>query len=55
MEVDFAGDKIEWVDCDGVTRQSKLFVASLLYSYMLFTEAFEDEIQTDRSMAWSML
>ena len=44
MEVDFAGDKIEWVDCDGVTRQSKLF-----------TEAFEDEIQTDRSMAWSML
>lgn len=45
MEVDFAGDKIEWVDRDGVIRQSKLFVASLPYSCMLFTEAFEDESQ----------
>lgn len=45
MEIDFAGDKIEWVDRDGVIRQSKLFVASLPYSCMLFTEAFEDESQ----------
>lgn len=45
MEIDFAGDKIEWVDSDGVIRQSKLFVASLPYSCMLFTEAFEDESQ----------
>ena len=47
MEVDFAGDKIEWVDRDGVIRQSKLFVASLPYSCMLFTEAFEDESQNN--------
>lgn len=45
MEIDFAGDKIEWVDRDGVIRQSKLFVTSLPYSCMLFTEAFEDESQ----------
>lgn len=45
MEIDFAGDKIEWVDSDGVIRQSKLFVASLPYCCMLFTEAFEDESQ----------
>lgn len=45
MEIDFAGDKIEWVDRDGVIRQSKLFVASLPYSCMFFTEAFDDESQ----------
>lgn len=45
MEVDFAGDRLEWIDDNGCPRQCKLFVASLPYSNMIFTEAFEDETQ----------
>lgn len=45
MEIDFAGDKIEWVDPDGVIHESKLFVATLPDSCMIFTEAFDDETQ----------
>lgn len=45
MEIDFAGDKIQWFDRHGTLHESKLFVASLPYSCMLFTEAFEDESQ----------
>lgn len=45
MEVDFAGDRLEWIDDNGDTRYCKLFVASLPYSNMIFTEAFEDETQ----------
>ena len=46
MEIDFAGDKIEWADREGEIHQSKLFVATLPYSCLLFTEAFEDETQS---------
>lgn len=45
IEIDFAGDKIKWIDPDGVLHESKLFVATLPYSCMLFTEAFNDETQ----------
>lgn len=46
MEIDFAGDPISWVDGNGITHQSRLFVATLLYSCMLFMEAFVDESQS---------
>lgn len=45
MEVDFAGDKLLWVDCNGEIHTAKLFVASLPYSCLMFAEAFEDEKQ----------
>lgn len=43
MEIDFVGDKIKWTDSSSHTRNSKLFVASLPYSSMLYAEAFNDE------------
>ena len=46
MEIDFAGDKIEWVDREGEIHQSKLFVATLPFSCLVFSEAFEDESQS---------
>ena len=46
MEIDFAGDKLTWVDSStGQIRLAKLFVASLPYSSLFFTEAFDDETQ----------
>ncbi len=45
MEVDFVGDDLQWVDSDGEIRKSRLFVATLPYSKLFFTEAFEDETQ----------
>lgn len=45
MEIDFAGDKLKWVDSYGETHESKIFVACLPYSCMLFAEAFENETQ----------
>lgn len=46
MEIDFAGDLLEWIDNDGCTQHCKLFVAALPYSDLIFTEAFEDEKQS---------
>lgn len=46
MEIDFASDPISWVDGNGITHQSRLFVATLPYSCMLFMEAFVDESQS---------
>ena len=46
MEIDFAGDTIEWVDSNAVVHHAKLFVATLPYSCLFFTEAFDDETQT---------
>ena len=43
MEIDFVGDKIKWTDSSSHTRNSKLIVASLPYSSMLYAEAFNDE------------
>lgn len=45
MEIDFVGDDIEWVDSLGEINKARLFVASLPYSNLFFTEAFEDETQ----------
>ena len=41
MEIDFVGDDIEWVDSLGEINKARLFVASLPYSNLFFTEAFE--------------
>lgn len=46
MEIDFAGDPISWVDGNGITHQSKLFVATLPYNCIFFVEAFVDESQS---------
>ena len=46
LEIDFAGDKLQWVDPYGEIHNSKLFVASLPYSCMLFAEAFDNERQS---------
>lgn len=46
MEIDFVGDKIKWIDPDGILHESKLFVATLPYSCMHFTEAVTDETQS---------
>ncbi len=45
IEIDFVGDSIEWVEPSGEIIKSRLFVASLPYSNLFFTEAFEDESQ----------
>ncbi len=46
MEIDFVGDKLEWIESStGEIRYSKLFVATLPYSCIIFTEAFDDESQ----------
>lgn len=45
MEIDFAGDTLKWIDPFGEVHTSKIFVASLPYSCMLFAEAFDDEKQ----------
>ena len=45
MEIDFAGDKLCWVDSYGEIHTARLFVASLPYSCMMFAEAFENEKQ----------
>lgn len=47
MEIDFAGDLLEWIDNDGRIQHSKLFVAALPYSNMIFAEAFGDEKQAN--------
>ena len=46
MEIDFAGDLLEWINDDGCVQRCKLFVATLPYSNIIFTEAFADETQT---------
>lgn len=43
MEIDFAGDLLEWIDDNGCVQRCKLFVATLPYSNIIFTEAFADE------------
>ena len=45
MEVDFVGDRLEWIDTKGENRSSRLFVATLPYSCIIFAEAFDDESQ----------
>ena len=45
MEIDFVGDDIEWVYSLGEINKARLFVASLPYSNLFFSEAFEDETQ----------
>jgi transposase len=45
MEVDFAGDSIEWFDPKGNRRESRLFLATLPYSCLIFCEAFDNEKQ----------
>ena len=45
LEVDFAGDRIQWVDRNGTLHDAKLYVASLPYSCLIFAEAFNDETQ----------
>ena len=46
IEIDFVGDKLEWVDPYGEIHSAKLFVACLPYSNMVFCEAFNDERQS---------
>lgn len=45
LEIDFAGDKLKWIDPDCNTRHAKLFVAVLPYSNLTYAEAFENEKQ----------
>ncbi len=45
MEIDFVGDDIEWVESNGEVHKSRLFVATLPFSCIIFTEAFADEKQ----------
>lgn len=45
MEIDFVGDRLEWVDSDGEIRKSRLFVATLPYSKLFFAKAYNDESQ----------
>ncbi len=45
MEIDFAGDLLAWIDDNGCVQRCKLFVATLPYSNIIFTEAFADETQ----------
>lgn len=45
MEIDFAGDSLEWIDDNGCVQRCKLFVGTLPYSNLIFTEAFADETQ----------
>lgn len=45
VEIDFAGDLLLWIDCDGCIQHCKLFLAALPYSNMMFTEAFSNEKQ----------
>lgn len=45
LEIDFVGDSIEWVNPDGEICKSRLFVASLPYSKLIFTKAYENETQ----------
>ena len=45
MEIDFAGNLLEWIDDNGCVQRCKLFVATLPYSNIIFTEAFADEPQ----------
>ena len=46
IEVDFAGDQLQWVDSFGEIHSAKLFVATLPYSCMMFAEAFDNERQS---------
>ena len=46
MGIDFAGAPISWVDGNGITHQSRMFVVTLPYGCMLFMEAFVDESQS---------
>ena len=45
MEIDFSGNKFDWVDSDGVRHKAHIFVATLPYSSLLFAYASEDETQ----------
>ncbi|WP_304947744.1 IS21 family transposase [uncultured Parasutterella sp.] len=45
MEIDFAGELINWVDKHGKSRKSKLFVATMTFSQKMFACAFDDEKQ----------
>jgi transposase len=42
-EVDYAGDKILWVDKDGHKKKAPIFVGCLCYSQLVFAWAAEDE------------
>lgn len=55
MEIDFVGAPISWVDGNGITHQSRLIVAKLPYSCMLFMEAFVDESQSSWMTHWHTL
>lgn len=46
IEIDFAGDPLQWVDSYGEIHSARLFVATLPYSCMVFAEAFDNEKQS---------
>lgn len=45
MEIDFVGDDIPWVDSYGEIHKSRLFVATLPFSCLIFCKAYQDETQ----------
>lgn len=47
-EVDYAGDKIEWVDANGVVHEAHVFLGILCYSQLIFAWASADE----KSLNW---
>ena len=45
MEIDFAGDPLIWVDQHSETHKARLFVATLPYSGLIYSQVFPNEKQ----------